>query len=72
MVGGAVFGPFLGVTLSLTALMFIQAGVAASITAFYPVLTMLVAARFHGERVTIRSLAGAVVASVGVAVLFLR
>jgi drug/metabolite transporter (DMT)-like permease len=72
MVGGAVFGPFLGVTLSLTALMFIQAGVAASITAFYPVLTMLIAARFHGERVTIRSLAGAMVASVGVAVLFLR
>ena len=40
MVGGAFFGPFLGVTLSLTALKFIEAGVAAAITSVYPVLTL--------------------------------
>lgn len=72
MVGGAFFGPFLGVTLSLTALHFIEAGVAASITAVYPVLTMLIAARFHREPVTARALLGAVVAVAGVVVLFLR
>jgi drug/metabolite transporter (DMT)-like permease len=72
MVGGAFFGPFMGVTLSLTALKFIEAGVAASITAIYPVLTLLLSSRFHGERLTLRTLAGALVAVVGVVVLFLR
>jgi drug/metabolite transporter (DMT)-like permease len=72
MVGGAFFGPFLGVTLSLMALEFVEAGVAASITACYPILTMFIAARFHGERLTWRAFAGAVVAVGGVVVLFLR
>lgn len=72
MVGGAFCGPFLGVTLSLTALKYIEAGVAASITAVYPVLTLLLSSRFHGERLTLRTLAGALVAVAGVVVLFLR
>ncbi len=72
MVGGAFFGPFMGVTLSLTALKYIEAGVAASITAIYPVLTLLLSARFHGERLSLRTLAGALVAVAGVVVLFLR
>ena len=72
MVAGAFCGPFLGVTLSLNALEYIEAGVAASISACYPLLTILLAARFHGERLTLRSLAGAVVAVAGVVVLFLR
>ena len=72
MAGGAFFGPFLGVTLSLTALRYIEAGVAASITAFYPMLTILISSRFHGERLTWRTLLGALVAVAGVVVLFLR
>jgi len=72
MMGGAVFGPFLGVTLSLVSLRFIEAGVSASITAVYPVLTLLISSRFHGERLTPRTLAGALVSAVGVVVLFLR
>jgi drug/metabolite transporter (DMT)-like permease len=72
MVAGAFFGPFLGVTLSLAALQFIEAGVAASITACYPILTMFIASRFHGEPLTRRAFAGAVVAVAGVVVLFLR
>jgi drug/metabolite transporter (DMT)-like permease len=72
MVGGAFFGPFLGVTLSLAALEHIQAGVAASITASYPLLTILIAARFHGEKLTVRYLGGAAMAVAGVVVLFLR
>lgn len=72
MLGGAVFGPFLGVTLSLTAIRYIDTGVAASITAIYPIFTMLIAARFHGEKLGWRSLLGALVAVAGVVVLFLR
>lgn len=72
IVAGSVFGPFLGVTLSLTALQFIQAGVAASIIAFNPVITILIASRFLREPLTWRFVAGALVASAGVVVLFLR
>ena len=70
--GGAFAGPFLGVTLSLVALQFIEAGVAASITSFFPILTILLALHFHRERLTPRLLLGALVAVAGVVVLFLR
>ena len=72
MVAGAFCGPFLGVTLSLAALQFIEAAVAASITAIYPVLTLVLSARFDGEKLTFRTLVGALVAVGGVVVLFLR
>jgi drug/metabolite transporter (DMT)-like permease len=72
MLGGALAGPFLGVTLSLAALRYVQAGVAASITAIYPIPTILISARFHHERLTWRTFAGALVAVSGVVVLFLR
>jgi drug/metabolite transporter (DMT)-like permease len=46
--------------------------VAASISAFYPVLAALIATRLHGERLTWRALTGALIAAAGVVVLFLR
>jgi drug/metabolite transporter (DMT)-like permease len=72
MLGGAFFGPFLGVTLSLAALRYTDAGVAASITAIYPIFTILISSRFHGEKITPRIMLGAVVSVAGVVVLFLR
>jgi drug/metabolite transporter (DMT)-like permease len=66
MAGGAFLGPCLGVTLSLVALRYAEAGVAASITATYPILTLLISSRAHGERITRRLIAGAAVAFVGV------
>ncbi len=72
MFGGAFFGPFLGVTLSLLALVTVEAAVAASITAISPILAMLIASRVHGERITLRSMGGAAIAVAGVIVLFLR
>ena len=59
-------------TLSLFALEHSEAGVAASITACYPLPTILLSARFHGEPLTARTLFGAGVAVAGVVVLFLR
>ena len=72
MLGGALLGPCLGVLLSLTALHLIEAGVAASITAVSPLFAMLIAARFHGERFTWRTLVGSLVAVAGIVVLFRR
>lgn len=72
MVGGAILGPFLGVTLSLVALQHIESGVAASITACYPILAILIGSRVNHERLTVRYLMGALIAGAGVVVLFLR
>jgi len=70
--GGALLGPCLGVLLSLTALQLIEAGVAASITAVSPLFAMLIAAKFHNERLTRRALVGSVFAVAGIVVLFRR
>jgi len=72
MVSGAMFGPFLGVTLTLVSMKFIEAGVSASITAAYPLVAIAIATRFHGERLGARLVLGALVTVAGVVVLFLR
>lgn len=72
MVAGAFFGPFLGVTLSLTALAHTKAAVAAAIMACYPILAIAIAARVHGERITPRLATGALVTIGGIVMLFLR
>src|SRR5262249_28965481 len=72
MLGGTVLGPVTGVVLSLVALQFIEAGVAASIISVYPMLALAISSRFHGEPMTARSLFGALMATAGVVVLFLR
>lgn len=72
MAAGAVMGPVIGVTLALTSLHYIEAGVSASITALAPLLAMLIAARFHGERLSWRAFVGALIAVAGVILLFRR
>jgi len=72
VLAGSAMGPVLGVTLSLTALQYIEAGVAASITAVSPLFAMLIAARFHNEPLTWRAWVGCLLAIAGVVVLFHR
>jgi len=67
---GAFFGSFLGVSLSLVSIQLTHTGVAASIMATTPVLIIPLAIRFRRERVGKLAIAGAVVAVVGVALLF--
>lgn len=68
---GAVFGPFLGVSLSLIAVRETVAGVAASIMALTPILIIPLVIVLRKERVGIGGIAGALVAVTGVALLFL-
>jgi drug/metabolite transporter (DMT)-like permease len=68
---GALLGPVTGVTLSLYAVQHTATGVAASIMAVTPILVIPVAAVVYRERVTARSVLGAMVAVVGVILLFL-
>jgi drug/metabolite transporter (DMT)-like permease len=68
---GAFFGPFLGVSLSLFAVRHTLAGVAASIMALQPVLVIPLVVILHRERVGAGGVAGALVATAGVGLLFL-
>jgi drug/metabolite transporter (DMT)-like permease len=68
---GAVFGPFLGVSLSLLAVQHTQAGVAATLMALVPVLVIPAAWLLRREAVTWRALGGACLAVAGSALLFL-
>ncbi|MEO8503618.1 MAG: DMT family transporter [Acidobacteriota bacterium] len=65
---GALFGPVIGVTLSLVAVVHAPAGVAASLMALAPLLILPVSA-WRGEHVGWGGLAGAVLAVAGVALL---
>ncbi|MEJ2628995.1 MAG: DMT family transporter, partial [bacterium] len=68
---GAVFGPFLGVAFSLLAIQHTETGIASTIMALVPVLIIPLAILFFKEKVTTREILGAVVAVIGVGVLFL-
>ena len=68
---GAFFGPFLGVSLSLMAVQLTEAGVAATLMSLTPVMIILPSALVFGDHITPRSVAGAVVAVAGCALLFL-
>lgn len=64
---GSVIGPFVGVALSLVALRHCPAGVATTIFNTTPVLILPFAVFLYRERLTVRAVAGAVVAVGGVA-----
>ena len=67
---GAIFGPFLGVSLSLLAVQHTRSGVAATIMAMVPVTILVPSVLLRKERVSLRAAAGAVVAVGGCALLF--
>lgn len=69
---GAVFGPYLGVWLSLVAADNLPVGVAQTLMSLTPVLILPVAAFALKERISPRAVIGAVVAVAGVALLFLE
>jgi len=68
---GAVFGPFLGVSLSLFAVRHALAGVAATIMALVPVLILVPTVLVYRERVSARAVIGSAIAVGGSALLFL-
>lgn len=69
---GAVFGPFIGVSLSLYALTKVDSYIAATLFATAPVLVIPLVRIFYKEVITPRAVIGALVACAGVAMLTLR
>jgi len=68
---GSFFGPFLGVSLSLLALKYTAAGVAATLTSITPILIIPPAILFFKEKVSVIEILGAITAIGGVAFQFL-
>ena len=68
---GAVVGPFLGMTLSMVAVANTSAGVAQTLMSLMPVFIIPVIWILYGEKTNIRGILGAIIAVVGVAVLFI-
>jgi drug/metabolite transporter (DMT)-like permease len=68
---GAFFGPFLGVSFSLIAVKYTEAGIASTIMALVPVFIIIPAIVLYHEKVTIPEILGAIVSVAGVALFFL-
>lgn len=71
-IGGSIAGPFLGITFSLIAISHTKVGVASTIMALPPVIMLPLVRVFYNEKLSFRSILGALIAVAGVAVLFLR
>ncbi len=69
---GSILGPFLGVTLSLVSINYTEVGIAATLMATPPIIMLPVSALFFKEKLSWKSVIGAVIAVGGVAILFLR
>jgi drug/metabolite transporter (DMT)-like permease len=68
---GAFFGPFLGVSFSLIAIKYTEAGIASTIMALVPVFIILPAVVLFKQKVTLPEILGAIVSVGGVALFFL-
>jgi drug/metabolite transporter (DMT)-like permease len=68
---GAFFGPFLGVSFSLVAVKYTEAGVASTIMALVPVFIIIPAVILFKQKVTIIEILGSIVSVGGVALFFL-
>ncbi len=68
---GAFIGPFIGVTLSMVAVTYTHAGVAQTLMSLMPVFIIPVVWYLYRQRTSWRGAVGAVIAVIGVGVLFL-
>ena len=68
---GAVFGPFVGVTLSLYAVQHTHTGIAATLMALVPIFIIVPSAIMFNEKITARQVIGAVISIAGASIFFL-
>ena len=69
--GGSVFGPFIGVSLSLMAVQHTNTAIASTIMATTPILIIVPYVLFYKKKVTAIEIAGAILSVVGVSLFFL-
>lgn len=70
VLGSTLFGPFIGVSASLLATLFTNAGIAQTIFALTPVLIIAPSALLFHQKVTVREVVGAIISVIGVSLFF--
>ncbi len=70
--GGAVFGPYLGVWLSVVAIKYTKTGIASTLMATVPIVIIPMLYFVYKEKPTLRAFIGTVITVAGIALLFLR
>lgn len=71
MCGAIIFGPFVGVSLSLMATLYTNPGIAQTIMAMTPIFILWPSWYLYKQKVTIREVIGAVISVVGVSMFFI-
>lgn len=69
---GTILGPFLGITFSLIAIENTKVGIAATLMSTMPIIMLPMLKYIYKEKLSWRSTTGAIVAVIGVALIFLR
>lgn len=68
---GAIFGPFIGVTLSLYAVQHTSTGIASALMALTPIFIIVPSAIMFKEKITAPQVIGAVISIIGATIFFL-
>lgn len=69
---GSIFGPFIGISLSLLAIQYVNPGVASTLTSITPILLIPYVLVIKKEKVLLRELFGSFITIAGVAIMFLN
>jgi drug/metabolite transporter (DMT)-like permease len=69
---GTILGPYFGVTFSLIAVEYAKVGIAATLMSMMPIMMLPIAKYVYKEKLSWRAVSGAILAVVGVAILFLK
>ncbi len=70
-VGATLTGPFIGVSLSLMAVQYTEAGIASTLMALTPIFILWPAYLLFKQRVTLKEVVGAIISVIGVSLFFL-
>lgn len=69
--GATIFGPFIGVSFSLMAVQYTEAGIASTLMALTPIFILLPAHLFFKQKITLKEVIGALISVAGVSFFFL-
>jgi drug/metabolite transporter (DMT)-like permease len=69
---GTILGPYLGVTFSLVAVEHAKVGIAATLMSTVPIIMLPISKYFYKENLNWQAVCGAVLAVIGVSILFLK
>ena len=69
--GATIFGPFVGVSISLMAVQYTEAGVASTLMALTPIFILLPVRIFFKQKITFKEILGAIISVLGVSLFFL-